>query len=212
MKKLFAILLALAMLLSLAACSTSGGSGGGKPTIVGTWKGSLDYGIMLGAQMPIEVKANAPVSFTFTFYEDNRYTRTVDQESLADAIYAVTDACIDSISEMYQELGLSLEELLAAKGVATLEDLREEFLASAELEAAFRLTIAKHTAYYKYESGKICFAETKKAFDEETYIECWYVDLVEDKVTVTDMEVGGEKYSETASGMFPAVFSKVQTN
>ena len=210
MKKLFAVLLTLAILLGLAACGNSGDSA--KPTIVGTWKGSLDYGIMLGTQMPIEVKANAPVSFTFTFYEDNRYTRTVDQESLADAIYAVADACIDSIPEMYQELGLSLEELLAAKGVATLEDLREELLASAELEAAFRLTIAKHTAYYKYESGKICFAETKKAFDEETYIECWYVDLVEDKMTVTDMESDGEKYSETASGMFPAVFSKVQTN
>ena len=209
MKKWCSVLLAFVLLLSLSACKKDGGS---TPSVLGTWEGSLDYGIMLGAQMPIEVKANAPVSFTFTFYEDNRYTRTVDQESLADAIYAMADACIDSISEMYQELGLSLEELLAAKGVATLEDLREELLASAELEAAFRLTIAKHTAYYKYESGKICFAETKKAFDEETYIECWYVDLVEDKMTVTDMEVDGEKYSETASGMFPAVFSKMQTN
>ena len=45
MKKLFAILLTLAMLLGLAACGSSGSAA--KPTIVGTWKGSMDMGAVL---------------------------------------------------------------------------------------------------------------------------------------------------------------------
>lgn len=206
MKKALAVVLVIAVFLSLAACNKDDDDGA---SVLGTWEGTMNYGPMVAAALPVKVQVELPVYMTFTFYEDDRYTRTVDQESLADAIHTVIDACMDAISELYQEQGISLEDALAAQGM-TVEEFREEALSSAELEAMFRLAIADHTAYYNYESGRIYFAETKKAFDEEEYVECLYVELSDNSITITDIEQNGEKLSETIPGMFPAVFQKAQ--
>lgn len=95
MKKLLALLLVLALGLSLAAC------GGAKSDIVGTWrgkvdmteyiisKGDADIGAVLsdqGVDMPLDSIGNyltefAPVC-TYVFREDGTYTFTMDEASM----------------------------------------------------------------------------------------------------------------------------------
>ena len=95
MKKLLALLLALALGLSLAAC------GGAKSDIVGTWqgkvdmteyivsKGNADIGAVLsdqGVDMPLDsigkyLPEFAPVC-TYVFREDGTYTFTMDEASM----------------------------------------------------------------------------------------------------------------------------------
>lgn len=95
MKKLLALLLVLALGLSLAAC------GGAKSDITGTWqgridmteyivsKGAADIGAVLsdqGVDMPLDSIGNylpefAPVC-TYVFREDGTYTFTMDEASM----------------------------------------------------------------------------------------------------------------------------------
>lgn len=82
MKKLFAILLTLAMLLGLAACGTSGGSGDSKPTIVGTWKGSMNMGAVLEMALQMEIDEPISCSMTYTFKEDGTISTAVDKTAL----------------------------------------------------------------------------------------------------------------------------------
>ena len=89
MKKLLAILLTLAMLLGLAACGSSGSAA--KPTIVGTWKGSMDMGAVLEMALQMEIDEPISCSMTYTFKEDGTTSVSVDEDSLADMMEALTD-------------------------------------------------------------------------------------------------------------------------
>ena len=95
MKKLFAVLLALAMLLSLAACSTSGGSGDSKPTIVGTWKGSMDIGAAMAASTQMEFDEPLELGVTFTYNADGTYSARIDEDSFEDFAETMLDLMIE---------------------------------------------------------------------------------------------------------------------
>lgn len=74
MKKLFAILLVLCMVVALAAC------GGSKNTVVGTWTGTADARqtmIEAAPELADYLKA-APFSVTMTFNSDGTYSYTID--------------------------------------------------------------------------------------------------------------------------------------
>ena len=91
MKKLFAILLSLVMLISLAACTPSGG---GKPSIVGTWTGSVNMGAMLETLMQTEVEKDISCKMIFTFSADGKIYIAESQEDLDeedyDSVYIVS--------------------------------------------------------------------------------------------------------------------------
>ena len=151
MKKLLALLLVLALGLSLAAC------GGAKSDIVGTWrgkvdmteyiisKGDADIGAVLsdqGVDMPLDSIGNyltefAPVC-TYVFREDGTYTFTMDEASMQlvlEAYQAGVEAYFryfyaQVLCQTLVELGMAeqvngVEELEAILGVSLDEAISE---------------------------------------------------------------------------------------
>ena len=205
MKKLFAILLALAMLLSLAACSKSGGSGDSKPTIVGTWKGSMDMGAVLEMALQMEIDEPISCSMTYTFKEDGTTSVSVDEDSLADMMEALTDVVIGMMGEMFGE-EFDFEAMLEEEGM-TEEEFREQIMASMNLEDMMG-NMSVENGYYKYEDGKLYNAATKEDLENPEKLPCIHVTLKGNTMTFTDIEQDGEKLSEIMPDMFPMVFKK----
>ena len=203
MKKLFAILLTLAMLLGLAACGSSGGSA--KPTIVGTWKGAIDFGPVLATAMQMEFDEALDVGVTFTFNEDGTYTSAVDKDSVEDMMDTLVDVAIEVAISMSGNEDLDLEAELAKEGM-TMAEFKEQMKANMKLEDM--MGDMEETGYYKYEDGKFYTAEDKEDLDAGDYEDCTYITLTSNKMTVTDIEQDGEKMSEIMPGMFPMVFKK----
>jgi hypothetical protein len=205
MKKLFAILLTLAMLLSLAACGTSGGSGDSKPTIVGTWKGSVDIGAAMAAATQMEFDEPLEMGITFTYNADGTYSAMIEEDSMDDLVETMVDLMIELSISMSGDPDFDLEAELAKQGM-TMKEFREQLKTSMNVEEMFEE--AEENGYYKYEDGKIYAAEEKEDLDADEDVEITYVTLTSSKMTITDVEQDGEKMSEVMPDMFPMVFTK----
>ena len=203
MKKLFAVLLTLAMLLGLAACGSSGSAA--KPTIVGTWKGSMDMGAVLEMALQMEIDEPISCSMTYTFKEDGTTSVSVDEDSLADMMEALTDVVIGMMGEMFGE-EFDFEAMLEEEGM-TEEEFREQIMASMNLEDMMG-NMSVENGYYKYEDGKLYNAATKEDLENPEKLPCIHVTLKGNTMTFTDIEQDGEKLSEIMPDMFPMVFKK----
>jgi hypothetical protein len=203
MKKLFAVLLTLAMLLGLAACGSSGSAA--KPTIVGTWKGSMDMGAVLEMALQMEIDEPISCSMTYTFKEDGTISTAVDEDSLADMMEALTDVVIGMMGEMFGE-EFDFEAMLEEEGM-TEEEFREQIMASMNLEDMMG-NMSVENGYYKYEDGKLYNAATKEDLENPEKLPCIHVTLKGNTMTFTDIEQDGEKLSEIMPDMFPMVFKK----
>ena len=203
MKKLFAILLTLAILLGLAACGNSGDSA--KPTIVGTWKGSIDMGAVLEMALQMEIDEPISCSMIYTFKEDGTTSVSVDEDSLADMMEALTDVVIGMMGEMFGE-EFDFEAMLEEEGM-TEEEFREQIMASMNLEDMMG-NMSVENGYYKYEDGKLYNAATKEDLENPEELPCIHVTLKGNTMTFTDIEQDGEKLSEAVPDMFPMVFTK----
>ena len=203
MKKLFAILLTLAMLLGLAACGNSGSAA--KPTIVGTWKGSMDMGAVLEMALQMEIDEPISCSMTYTFKEDGTTSVSVDEDSLADMMEALTDVVIGMMGEMFGE-EFDFEAMLEEEGM-TEEEFREQIMASMNLEDMMG-NMSVENGYYKYEDGKLYNAATKEDLENPEKLPCIHVTLKGNTMTFTDIEQDGESAAEIMPDMFPMVFTK----
>ena len=203
MKKLLAILLTLAMLLGLAACGSSGDSA--KPTIVGTWKGSMDMGAVLEMALQMEIDEPISCSMTYTFKEDGTTSVSVDEDSLADMMEALTDVVIGMMGEMFGE-EFDFEAMLEEEGM-TEEEFREQIMASMNLEDMMG-NMSVENGYYKYEDGKLYNAATKEDLENPEKLPCIHVTLKGNTMTFTDIEQDGESAAEIMPDMFPMVFTK----
>ena len=203
MKKLLAILLTLAMLLGLAACGSSGSAA--KPTIVGTWKGSMDMGAVLEMALQMEIDEPISCSMTYTFKEDGTTSVSVDEDSLADMMEALTDVVIGMMGEMFGE-EFDFEAMLEEEGM-TEEEFREQIMASMNLEDMMG-NMSVENGYYKYEDGKLYNAATKEDLENPEELPCIHVTLKGNTMTFTDIEQDGESAAEIMPGLFPMVFTK----
>ena len=203
MKKLFAVLLTLAMLLGLAACGSSGSAA--KPTIVGTWKGSMDMGAVLEMALQMEIDEPISCSMTYTFKEDGTTSVSVDEDSLADMMEALTDVVIGMMGEMFGE-EFDFEAMLEEEGM-TEEEFREQIMASMNLEDMMG-NMSVENGYYKYEDGKLYNAATKEDLENPEKLPCIHVTLMGNTMTFTDIEQDGESAAEIMPDMFPMVFTK----
>lgn len=205
MKKLFAVLLTLAMLLGLAACGSSGGNGGGEVTIVGTWEGTMDMTAAMAAATQMEFDEPLKMGMTFTFNKDGTYSATVDKDSLKDMMDVLVDVMIELIVSMSGDPDMDLEAELAKEGM-TMEDFKEQLMGEMNIEDMLGET--DETGYYKYEDGKFYTAEDKEDLEAGDYIEITHITLTSNKMTVTDIEQDGEKMSEVMPDMFPMEFTR----
>ena len=203
MKKLFAVLLTLAMLLGLAACGSSGDSA--KPTIVGTWKGSINMGAVLEMALQMEIDEPISCSMIYTFKEDGTTSVSVDEDSLADMMEALTDVVIGMMGEMFGE-EFDFEAMLEEEGM-TEEEFREQIMASMNLEDMMG-NMSVENGYYKYEDGKLYNAAEKEDLENLEELPCIHVTLKGNTMTFTDIEQDGESAAEIMPGMFPMVFKK----
>ena len=203
MKKLLAILLTLAMLLGLAACGSSGSAA--KPTIVGTWKGSMDMGAVLEMALQMEIDEPISCSIIYTFKEDGTTSVSVDEDSLADMMEALTDVVIGMVGEMFGE-EFDFEAMLEAEGM-TEEEFREQIMASVNVEEMLG-DMGAEKGYYKYEDGKLYTAATKEDLENLEELPCIHVTLKSNTLTFTDIEQDGESAAEIMPDMFPMVFTK----
>lgn len=203
MKKLFAILLTLAMLLGLAACGSSGSAA--KPTIVGTWKGSMNMGAVLEMALQMEIDEPISCSMIYTFKEDGTTSVSVDEDSLADMMEALTDVVIGMMGEMFGE-EFDFEAMLEEEGM-TEEEFREQIMASMNLEDMMG-NMSVENGYYKYEDGKLYNAAEKEDLENLEELPCIHVTLKGNTMTFTDIEQDGESAAEIMPDMFPMVFTK----
>ena len=203
MKKLFAVLLTLVMLLGLAACGSSGSAA--KPTIVGTWKGSMDMGAVLEMALQMEIDEPISCSMTYTFKEDGTTSVSVDEDSLADMMEALTDVVIGMMGEMFGE-EFDFEAMLEEEGM-TEEEFREQIMASMNLEDMMG-NMSVENGYYKYEDGKLYNATEKEDLENLEELPCIHVTLKGNTMTFTDIEQDGESAAEIMPDMFPMVFTK----
>lgn len=205
MKKLFAILLTLAILLGLAACGSSGGNGGGEVTIVGTWEGTMDMTAAMAAATQMEFDEPLEMGMIFTFNEDGTYSATVDKDSLKDMMDTLVDVMIELIVSMSGDPDMDLEAELAKEGM-TMAEFKEQLMGEMNIEDMLGET--DETGYYKYEDGKFYTAEDKEDLEAGDYIEITHITLTSNKMTVTDIEQDGEKMSEVMPDMFPMEFTR----
>ena len=203
MKKLFAVLLTLAMLLGLAACGNSGSAA--KPTIVGTWKGSMDMGAVLEMALQMEIDEPISCSMSYTFKEDGTTSVSVDEDVLADMMEALTDVVIGMMGEMFGE-EFDFEAMLEEEGM-TEEEFREQIMASMNLEDMMG-NMSVENGYYKYEDGKLYNAAEKEDLENLEELPCIHVTLKGNTMTFTDIEQDGESAAEIMPDMFPMVFTK----
>ena len=203
MKKLFAVLLTLAMLLGLAACGSSGDSA--KPTIVGTWKGSMDMGAVLKMALQMEIDEPLSCDVIYTYKEDGTASISVDEDSFADMMEALTDVVIGMMGEMFGE-EFDFEAMLEEEGM-TEEEFREQIMASMNLEDMMG-NMSVENGYYKYEDGKLYNAATKEDLENPEELPCIHVTLKGNTMTFTDIEQDGESAAEIMPDMFPMVFKK----
>ena len=206
MKKLFAILLTLAMLLGLAACGTSGGNGGGKVTIVGTWEGSVDISSAMGTLLQMELDTSLPISMTLTFKEDGTYTSAIDEDSIEDMMDSMVDLAIEMVIAMSGDPDMDLEAELAKEGM-TMTDFKEQLMGQMNVEDMLGET--ETSGYYKHEDGKLYMVDEKEDLEEAIEEnECTLITLTANKLTMVDAEQDGEKLSEVMPGLFPMVFTR----
>ena len=203
MKKLFAVLLTLAILLGLAACGNSGDSA--KPTIVGTWKGSIDMGAVLETALQMEIDEPLSCDVIYTYKEDGTASISVDEDSFADMMEALTDVVIGMMGEMFGE-EFDFEAMLEAEGM-TEEEFREQIMASVNVEEMLG-DMGAEKGYYKYEDGKLYTAATKEDLENLEELPCIHVTLKSNTLTFTDIEQDGESAAEIMPGLFPLVFTK----
>ena len=203
MKKLFAVLLTLVMLLGLAACGSSGSAA--KPTIVGTWKGSMDMAAVL--EMVLQTEIDEPIScgVSYTFKEDGTTSVAVDEDSFEEMMETLTDVVIGMMGEMFGE-EFDFDAMLAEEGM-TEEEFREQIKASVNVEEMLgNMRVEK--GYYKYEDGKLYTAAAKEDLENPEELPCIRVTLKGNTMTFTDIEQDGESAAEIMPDMFPMVFTK----
>ena len=198
--KLIAILLALTLLFSLAACSGSSSSAAGG-SITGKWTCSFDTFKLVDFAWNSTTHSsdeqriydlceimckNVSISMVLTLNEDNTCSIAMDEASMRTAVDGMIKNTHNNIMECMSIItGLSQSELraqMAEKGMTEADlqaALDQQFDASAMLEG---MTMEEQTGTYTYENGKLVI--TDKSGTRET----WTVSLNGNTLKVTDID------------------------
>lgn len=158
-------------------------------------------------EMALQMEIDEPISCSmiYTFKEDGTTSVSVDEDSLADMMEALTDVVIGMMGEMFGE-EFDFEAMLEEEGM-TEEEFREQIMSSMNLEDMMG-NMSVENGYYKYEDGKLYNAATKEDLENLEELPCIHVTLKGNTMTFTDIEQDGESAAEIMPDMFPMVFKK----
>ena len=180
MKKLFAAMLVLAILFSLAACQI------GKETIVGSWVCKFDLGSIMNEKLGESVgeeleipSTSANMNIVFDFTEDGRLTLSmeIDAESVGKYMEEMADSVIDYLYKVGEGSGLTKEQMESSFETAygkSLEAYVDEILEEAKESMVNEMDVEKTSFYYMLDegSGLIYIGSSTKELEEaSTYME-----------------------------------------
>ena len=137
MKKPFALLLALCLCLSLAAC------GGQSKPAAGTWKSRLELKDLVSDKMVdiLDHLEKTDLEVTLVLQEDKTFRLTVDGTGVADA---VKEAATAFFAELLDSLGVSPEQYEQISG-KSLETMIEEAVGKIDQEVLSRDVTGTYT-------------------------------------------------------------------
>ena len=145
MKKLFALLLTLCMILALTAC------GGAKAALAGTWTGTVDaaqYILEDNPEMKDYLKA-APVAITLELTADGKYTLTSDGTTMLPDFKQALRSYLEATCE---EQGITVEQLEDAVKM-TLDEYIDSYFEDVDMSDLNETVSGLYTAT----DGKITF-------------------------------------------------------
>lgn len=177
MKKLFAILLALVLALSVTAC----GSNDKGAELVGTWRYEMDISEYMNDQMAQALGGETvpdtamSIFLTMTFNEDGTFLLDVDADATGasfDAyMQALKPAMMEMIYQQGQDAGLTHEEFdaaLAEQGTS-VENLLDSIFAMIDMSSMLEtLEGTSSNGYYKVAGGKLFAAENADDLGDDT--------------------------------------------
>ena len=137
MKKAFALLLALCLVLSLAAC------GGQSKTAAGTWKSKLDLKDLVSDKLDdiLDRLEKTDMEVTLVLHEDKTFLLTMDGTGVA---AAVQEAATAYFTGLLDSLGLSQEQYEQISG-KSLETMIEEAVGKIDQEVLSRDVTGTYT-------------------------------------------------------------------
>ena len=196
MKKVLSLTIAAVILLAAALSFAScGGSGEG---IVGKWKTTIDYGKVMAntgeditAMFDVSAFEGKTVDLTLDLASDNTYTVDFDKDQIKDVMLSVMEPMLNSMAESY---GMSLDDVLAAQGVSSIEDMVDSLINGEDAEDSYHTT-----GNYTYKDGELTFADNVIK-----------VELSGDTLKFTEIVTadGDENDSVFSDALLPLVFTR----
>ena len=213
MKKLFAALMALVMVLSFAACGSETAAGKGETTIVGSWTGAMDMTqameemmeASLGVEVPME---DIAMNLTFKFNSDGSLECSVDEKSAEKMVENMIDAVVNVLVETLEAEGVDLE----AEGLteADIREMMEESLSVDDMVES--MTESFDDVYYVYKDGVVYTADNLDELKEDPEAnseETWEVKLSGNTLKIIDIvDADGESMNDVIPGVLPMTFKK----
>lgn len=206
--KLLALALALALVFSLTACA-------GKPSIVGTWKYTMDYNKLMESMSETEgtdaededmkgmldamnkLFEGLTMVIVLDLKEDNTFTMSTDEASMKAANELIKERMPDFLKSMFGEDGLNA---MLGEG-QTMDDLVNNY---AEEFNTDDMEMEETKGTYTYEDGKLVLTPE----GEEAATMTVELSAKELKVTAIDAKEDDEDMMEAFSKMLPMVFTK----
>lgn len=191
------LLLVICMMLSMVACSK-------KPTIVGTWKGTINFGETLSDAFESglgEDAENMKKYFDFNDMtiemvlefdkEDNcvmKFDEASSEEFAEDVINIFSEGMQSYMNEILEPLGYSADEYAKSQGKTWDEIIAENFDVNSMMEGMFQ----EYAMKYKLEGDKLYTYAPTDNYDEG---ECAYIQLDTEKMVWTAIENMGDEES-----------------
>lgn len=206
--KLIALVLALALVLSLTACA-------GKASIVGTWKYTLDFKKLMEASGELSTEGGEDnqemvdamvklfdgltMVLVMDLKEDNTFVLSTDEASLKAAAEQMKERIPDLLKTMFGgEEGLNA--MLETSG-QTMDEITESFSEQFNVDD-MKLEETKGT--YTYEEGKLVLTPE----DGEATTMTVELSAKELKVTALDSKDADDDMAEALKSVLPMVFTK----
>ena len=205
MKKKLSVLLSLilvfAMTFTLFGCGEDNDSdddeSGSKSGIVGTWEGDIDMTSFLNNMLSGSGITLNDFKFTmiFEFKIDGTYKCSADPESLK-------NAAVGMFEDMASAAGMTLDQLLAASGVSSIDELIESSFSTDDITEGIT-----SEGKYKLEGDKLYYSEDADSeISEDEY------DTI--KLSKNTLEfvshTGDSADEETIAAFYPLTFKRVK--
>lgn len=196
-KRILALLLALALCLSLSAC-------GEENPIVGSWKGTLDYSRILQEELSSEdVWETIPIEgvrleIFFEFHPDGSFQSKISQESIDAMVERLLDIAVAGLAENLkdrEDVSFTPEELRQ-----TLKDRIDTSALTAPLEFTFG------SGYYVFRNNCIYIGSQERSLrvnPSENAAEILDVTLTGDTITVTRLHSQDTSAEVFLPGLLP---------